>query len=477
MSGPIFVQDAQGTPLMPMASAHARKLLQSGKVCLRPHHAFTIVRLSRTVTAPVLRPVVLGITVHERTAELALLAEGVHAVHPLLTVIVDLRTDIPWRMRRRAAHRRRRRYRGRYRRPRRARQPRPKSRRLVTSPRPSFPTTIRWRAEAIERVITALRALVPISHIVLLAPHTNGEPDSTRRSSADRRQQLIACYGVRTPTGARRAMCAYCGTTTGQIVVDHILPQSRGGTDRWSNLVLACAACNARKGDRTPEEAGMPLRVHLTADPGEASRALPYTRQTAHLLEQNLAGGDVPVYWMTAHQAIPHLSDHLVAALRDIAAAPNEHAPVFVARPISRPRKQVFTARNYPLSTPEGGPFVRVGTTIKRRVRVNEGLALWREQGEIKLRVIARGAQPPDAAQHVVRLGMLCEGQRAGQMVRGIVAAVHSSGRLTLLVLQEANRAGIAWERVVISPRQHLRVLSSDRVVFLPYVPPSPEDE
>jgi hypothetical protein len=108
---------------------------------------------------------------------------------------------------------------------------------------------------------------------------------------------------------------------------------------------------------------------------------------------------------------------------------------------------------------------------------VNEGLALWQEQGEIKLRVIARGAQPPDAAQHVVRLGMLCEGQRAGQIVRGIVAAAHSSGRLTLLVLQEANRAGIAWERLVISPRQHLRVLSSDRVVFLPYVPPSPEDE
>jgi hypothetical protein len=71
-----------------------------------------------------------------------------------------------------------------------------KSRRLATSPQPSFPTTIRWRAEAIERVITALRALVPISHIVLLAPHTSGEPDSTRRSSADCRQQLIACYGA-----------------------------------------------------------------------------------------------------------------------------------------------------------------------------------------------------------------------------------------------------------------------------------------
>jgi 5-methylcytosine-specific restriction endonuclease McrA len=35
---------------------------------------------------------------------------------------------------------------------------------------------------------------------------------------------------------------------------------SRGGEDTWENLVCACVQCNNRKGDRTPEEAGMPLR-------------------------------------------------------------------------------------------------------------------------------------------------------------------------------------------------------------------------
>lgn len=54
--------------------------------------------------------------------------------------------------------------------------------------------------------------------------------------------------------------CAYCsgrGTT-----VDHILPQSRGGGNTWMNTVAACLACNGRKDDRTPSEAGMELRFN-----------------------------------------------------------------------------------------------------------------------------------------------------------------------------------------------------------------------
>jgi 5-methylcytosine-specific restriction endonuclease McrA len=41
--------------------------------------------------------------------------------------------------------------------------------------------------------------------------------------------------------------------------VDHVIPKDRGGTDSWENLVCACVRCNSRKGNRTPEEAGMRL--------------------------------------------------------------------------------------------------------------------------------------------------------------------------------------------------------------------------
>ncbi len=53
--------------------------------------------------------------------------------------------------------------------------------------------------------------------------------------------------------------CGYCGGTA--TTVDHVLPRSRGGRNTWSNTVAACGGCNQRKGDRTPAEAGMTLRV------------------------------------------------------------------------------------------------------------------------------------------------------------------------------------------------------------------------
>jgi len=36
--------------------------------------------------------------------------------------------------------------------------------------------------------------------------------------------------------------------------IDHIVPQSRGGTDDPSNLALACVKCNNVKSNSTPEE-------------------------------------------------------------------------------------------------------------------------------------------------------------------------------------------------------------------------------
>lgn len=63
--------------------------------------------------------------------------------------------------------------------------------------------------------------------------------------------------------------CAYCGRSVSKTppseallaTVDHILPVSRGGPSSWLNLVSACKECNNRKADRTPQEAGMDLRV------------------------------------------------------------------------------------------------------------------------------------------------------------------------------------------------------------------------
>ncbi len=55
--------------------------------------------------------------------------------------------------------------------------------------------------------------------------------------------------------------CQYCGQTlpASELTMDHVVPRSRGGTSSWENLVACCIACNNRKGNRMPEEAGMKL--------------------------------------------------------------------------------------------------------------------------------------------------------------------------------------------------------------------------
>ena len=53
--------------------------------------------------------------------------------------------------------------------------------------------------------------------------------------------------------------CQYCGKRSKSLTVDHVLPKFRSGQDTWENLVAACKNCNQLKGEKTPEEAKMPL--------------------------------------------------------------------------------------------------------------------------------------------------------------------------------------------------------------------------
>jgi 5-methylcytosine-specific restriction endonuclease McrA len=69
-------------------------------------------------------------------------------------------------------------------------------------------------------------------------------------------------------------VCQYCGTAAGAMTVDHVIPRLRGGGDNWENLVCACDRCNNKKGDRTPEQAGM----HLLRRPRRPSH-LAFIRQ------------------------------------------------------------------------------------------------------------------------------------------------------------------------------------------------------
>lgn len=58
-----------------------------------------------------------------------------------------------------------------------------------------------------------------------------------------------------------RGICQYTGKPLSRSEgnIDHIIPKSRGGKTDWTNCVLAHRDINAKKADRTPEEAGLKL--------------------------------------------------------------------------------------------------------------------------------------------------------------------------------------------------------------------------
>ena len=69
-------------------------------------------------------------------------------------------------------------------------------------------------------------------------------------------------------------ICQYSGRSLkfDEANIDHVIPRSRGGATSWENCVLADQRVNHRKGDRTPEEAGL----RLARDP-RPPRELPAT--------------------------------------------------------------------------------------------------------------------------------------------------------------------------------------------------------
>jgi len=51
-----------------------------------------------------------------------------------------------------------------------------------------------------------------------------------------------------------RHQCAYCGAKEVPLEIEHIHPKSKGGSDRVSNLAIACHKCNQKKGDKHVEQ-------------------------------------------------------------------------------------------------------------------------------------------------------------------------------------------------------------------------------
>jgi 5-methylcytosine-specific restriction endonuclease McrA len=106
--------------------------------------------------------------------------------------------------------------------------------------------------------VAEYETIVRSQHLEMFVPSVvvKRSYEDLNRPAAFTRENVFAAYDCR---------CGYCGDrfSTRELTFDHIVPRSHGGGSSWMNTVPACVPCNARKRDRTPEQARMPLRVEI----------------------------------------------------------------------------------------------------------------------------------------------------------------------------------------------------------------------
>lgn len=80
-------------------------------------------------------------------------------------------------------------------------------------------------------------------------------------AKCNRSKPKMVSLSNKTLFGRDRHTCAYCGKeyVWRNLSRDHIIPRFQGGQNTWMNVVTACLDCNAYKGNRTPEAAGLEL--------------------------------------------------------------------------------------------------------------------------------------------------------------------------------------------------------------------------
>jgi 5-methylcytosine-specific restriction endonuclease McrA len=101
--------------------------------------------------------------------------------------------------------------------------------------------------EALEHPLRSSTSTYQRPHVIRLVTYVRVPRTFQRKIS---RRALFARDGWR---------CVYCGTASGRLTLDHVVPRSRGGDSVWENVVTSCAPCNLRKGNRLLEEVAMEL--------------------------------------------------------------------------------------------------------------------------------------------------------------------------------------------------------------------------
>jgi len=262
----VFVLDLEKNPLMPCHPARARKLLRKGRAAVYKRYPFTIILKDRV--GGELQPVELKFDPGSKTTGIAVVGQfelgqevvfGANLEHRGQQIKQDLKSR---RANRSARRNRKTRYR-----------PARFNNRCRTLG--WLPPSLMSRVFNVETWTKRLQKLVPITSIAVETVQ----------------QGVLAGYEVREYLLEK---CAYCGKTNVPLEIEHIQPKSKGGSDRISNLTIACVPCNQKKGNR-------PVEDFLKRKPKILKKELPVTFWSGARTKFNRTSQNYPKYhWIDA---------------------------------------------------------------------------------------------------------------------------------------------------------------------------------
>jgi 5-methylcytosine-specific restriction endonuclease McrA len=259
----VFVLDDRKVPLMPCEPARARRLLASGKAAVYRRVPFTIIL--NYVVEPDNQPIEFKADPGSKTTGLALVGQfqrgnellwAANLSHRGQAIKDNLSSRLALRRGRRARHTR-------YRAP-----------RFLNRTRKAgwLPPSLQSRVDNVSSWLTKLCFRAPVSgcHIEtvrfdmqkMVNPEISGtEYQRGELLGYEIREYLLEKWGHK---------CAYCDAKDTILEIEHIQPRSRGGSDRVSNLTIACHCCNQKKNN-------MPVEQFVT-DKARLAKILKYAK-------------------------------------------------------------------------------------------------------------------------------------------------------------------------------------------------------
>jgi 5-methylcytosine-specific restriction endonuclease McrA len=243
----VLVLSSSRKPLMPCNPARARMLLKNKKAAVFRTFPFTIILQDRDNGET--QPLEVKIDPGSKTTGISLVLHGEKSKKVVFAAHLEHRGQTIKKKleQRRGVRRSRRQRKSRYRMPRFNNRTRRKG---------WLPPSLQSRVENVKTWVQRLERFSPVSEAAVETVRFDTQKMVTPEiSGVEYQQGELLGYEVREYLLEKwERKCAYCEKDQIPLQIEHVIPRSKGGSNRISNLCLACEKCNQKKADRPVEE-------------------------------------------------------------------------------------------------------------------------------------------------------------------------------------------------------------------------------